>query len=493
MQSGAPTQLARLFAIGIILWPLTLSTSRAQGVSASDCRDVETCRQMALDARARGAVELFHDLAWRAIQTGRPEDPELLFLLARAQSLSHRPTDALVVLGRLARMGFAFDALTHEDLRSTRELPGWPAVASLLARANEVEPKPAPAAAAPNRAAAPKSTAAPPRRPGAPQNAPSPTAAAVTTPSPPAAAPPAAGLSRVETTIDPLPVGDAVHFSTERYAPGGLAYDAVSKRFVFGDREGRRLIVVGEGSTNAVDLIRAESARFHDVTALEIDSRRGELWVASSDPRSGNGALHHLQLISGRTLAIVDVPPALTPVRLLDVTVGRSGAVYLLDAAAGRILTSRSATKTLTVLFPLEAAMPTSLAISGDERSAYVAHPNGITHVDIDTMKPSAVTAPPGIDLTAFERIRFSGQTLVGTQVLGDGTRRLMRLTFSRNGRAVSAASVIGQLAADTGPSYTTIVGDDLYYLVTRDAAANRPGDASAHGVDILVRKIPLR
>ena len=36
-----------------------------------------------------------------------------------------------------------------------------------------------------------------------------------------------------------------MRFSTEGFALGGLAYDAVSHRFVFGDRLGRKLIVVG--------------------------------------------------------------------------------------------------------------------------------------------------------------------------------------------------------------------------------------------------------
>ena len=69
------------------------------------CPDVGACRQAALDAAARGDFETFHDLAWRAAQKGRPNDPELMYLLARAQSLSGRPGDALVMLRRLAQLG----------------------------------------------------------------------------------------------------------------------------------------------------------------------------------------------------------------------------------------------------------------------------------------------------------------------------------------------------------------------------------------------------
>ena len=81
--------------------------------------------------------------------------------------------------------------------------------------------------------------------------------------------------------------GDTLRFSTDRFVAAGLAYDAVSRRFVLGDQQNRKLRVVGEGLDHAVDLVRAESAGFLDVRALEIDVRRGDLWVASSDESRG--------------------------------------------------------------------------------------------------------------------------------------------------------------------------------------------------------------
>jgi hypothetical protein len=97
-----------------------------------------------------------------------------------------------------------------------------------------------------------------------------------------------------------VPAPEAVRFSAERFAVGGLAYDAVSHRFVFGDRQGRKLIVVSEGSNHAVDLVRADSAGFQDISAIEIDAKRGDLWVASAAAADGAGMLHRLQLVSRR-------------------------------------------------------------------------------------------------------------------------------------------------------------------------------------------------
>ena len=89
----------------------------------------------------------------------------------------------------------------------------------------------------------------------------------------------------------------------------------------------RKLLVVGEGSDHVVDMVRADSAGFQDVTAIEIDPRLGDLWVVTTGPTDGTGALHKLQLISGRVLSVFDASPELRPVRFADVTVTPSGVV----------------------------------------------------------------------------------------------------------------------------------------------------------------------
>src|SRR5262245_36709608 len=126
-----------------------------------DCKDWQACRQLALDAAERKDYEAFHDLAWRTMQAGPKNDGALMLLVARAQSLSGRPHDALVMLQRLATMNFPTDAATSEDFARVRALPGWA----------ELEPKmagtAAPAAPTPRSAA----TTAPSATPPAPSSA----------------------------------------------------------------------------------------------------------------------------------------------------------------------------------------------------------------------------------------------------------------------------------------------------------------------------------
>src|SRR6267142_5085907 len=131
--------------------PVDTSTTALQSPRDVGCAEWRDCRQLALAAADRGEYETFHDLAWRAVQTGPPKDPALMLLLARAQALSGRPHDALVMIQRLAEMGVPSDADTNQDFSRTRQLPGWPEVSALIDRLMHPDPpRGASAAAASN-------------------------------------------------------------------------------------------------------------------------------------------------------------------------------------------------------------------------------------------------------------------------------------------------------------------------------------------------------
>ena len=104
---------------------------------------------------------------------------------------------------------------------------------------------------------------------------------------------------------DPGVVGvgeDRLHLAAGALEPVGLAYDSASRRFVVGDGHDNKLIVADEVFNHVNDLIGATSAGFGRLSAVEIDTRRGDLWVTSSEA-NGLASIHKLQLVSGRVLA----------------------------------------------------------------------------------------------------------------------------------------------------------------------------------------------
>jgi len=293
--------------------------------------------------------------------------------------------------------------------------------------------------------------------------------------------------------VERTSVEETARFSTQPFVPGGFAYDSASQRLLFGDVTGRRLFVVGEGSVRTADLVNAESAGFDDVTAIAVDAKRGELWVASSRT-SESGALHRLQLISGRALAKLPVPGE-GPMRLSDLAVTGDGTVLILDSATGRVFVRRPGATTVTLLTLLKEPSPVSITASDDGRSAYVAHGEGITHIDMSSQRSSRRAKPldaaKGIALGGFAFIRWHRDGLVGSQLQPDGSRGLVRLRLDREQTSVRQATLAEDPASGEGhATFAAISGDDLYYVV-----AERPENLTAGSplTDVRVRRVTLR
>jgi len=386
------------------------------------CPDAAACRTEAEAAAARGAFETFHDLAWRAVQKGRPNDPALMLLVARAQALSGRPEDALVMLGRLADMRAPID-LTLPEFDRVRQRPGWAALESRVTGA------PAPAAASPAPAA--------PRAPDAPG---APDARGVP--------PPADGLE-----FDP-PAG---------FAPLAMAYDAVSRRFVIGDAPSRRLLVIDEVSRHVVTYVSAASAGFYDdLTGFAVDDRRGDLWVVSA--KSGEGAssiLHKLQLVSGRVLMDVRPADAAPPVRFVAVAVAADGTVFALDAAGRRVFRVRPGARTIEVAQPIETRGATALA-AADDHTVFVGSESGLLRLDLDARTAQAIKGVD--DLGGFASLAWRNGALIGVQ-RAQGTWLVVRVALDASGTRAQPRAI---LAASASPIVGSLAGGSFYYVADR-------------------------
>ena len=440
-----------------------------------ECQDWQECRQQALDAVARHEYERFHDLAWRTVQKGPPRDPELMFLLARAQSLSGRPHDALVMLGRLAAAGFMTTAATSPDFERVRSLPEWAEVRSQLALAwVRIDQLPT-ASGRPQRRS---------RGTGLPSST-SAYRGAVST-APPGLVAPSAPDARDASTPGassippPLSVEEVLRLPSGAMKPAGLAHDGVSGRYVLADSAHRKLVIVDERAHHLVDLVDAASAGFNDITALVIDARRGDLWVVSGSEADGEHAaasvLHRVQLISGRPLASWPLPKSFGPARFADVDVGDGDTVFVLDEVGRRIfpVSPRAGRFGTPLRVPFEGL--TSLAIAGNS-DAYIAHASGIARVSLSGGGTVAVRSAPGVELKGFERVRWDNGRLVGIQKRPDGSHVPVRLRLTAAGTRVIAADIIETPTPIDDPTTVAISGDSFYF-VTREAPG---GDLAIH------------
>lgn len=302
--------------MGVLAAPLLLVLLLQQ--APATCGDLSSCRAAALEAQGRKDFEAFHDLAWLTYRKGRADDPELMLMLARAQSLSGRPSDALVMLQRIIARGIATDAATSEDFARVRALPRWK---ELFGQA-DAAPSPAGAAATAPAAEAPRS-ASPPSSP--PPSATKPAAPSPSVPSAPGgeAAPPKAsgnatstgaaapsGVSPAKPNRTGRPSGAPLSFTT-LLRPTAFAYDAVSKRYVIADRDARRIAIIDE-NTGQVSTLAGTQAALGEIGGIAIDPQQGDLWVVSTS--DGESRLHKLQLISGRVVSTIPVTGGKAPI-----------------------------------------------------------------------------------------------------------------------------------------------------------------------------------
>ena len=420
-----------------------------------ECRPWQECRQLALESAGREDFETFHTLAWRAVQTGPKNDPDLMFLLARAQSLSGRPGDALVMLQRLAKLGKQTDAATNEDFRRVRALPGWADAADKDEARTKPDVAPAPA-------------------PGNP--------------------PPAHRTTREKSTAkEGMPPAESLRFTTAPFTPAGLAYDGVSRRFIVGDRHARKLAVVDEFSHHVANLASAQSSGFGDIDALEIDSRVGNLWVVSNDAaigresdarpqpgRAGQPTLHKLQLVSGRLLASYRLPERFGEARFVDVAATSDGTVMVLDTAGNRLFRLGAKGRDFELTATLPEPHPVSLAPASSDL-AYVANQDGVLLVDVASGAVTPLKAASGLDVTGITRLRWYKGNLVAVQKAEGGSYRAIRIALARNGRTAASIDVLDASLATADPTAATVSAGMLYYLAAGD------------GAEMIVRKVTLQ
>jgi hypothetical protein len=454
-----------------------LSISIQDPSARPECKEWHECRQLALEAASRQDYETFHDLAWRAVQAGPKNDPALMYLLARAQSLSGRPADALVMLQRLAQMGTKTDAATNDDFRRVRALPGWAEFDASAAPSSETQPSAA--------------STVQPRPAGQPASSLRDAAASATTPPAASARPLDAAPKVVEPRASAAAAApiESIRFTASSSTPAGIAYDAVSRRFIVGDRAGSKLTVVDEFSQHVANLASAQTAGFGTLAAFEIDPRQGNLWVVSGDaPNSpsataSNGAppvhttLHKLQLVSGRVLQSFILPEQFGAARFTDVAVTPDSTVLVLDAAGQRIFRLRAKTSDLEVAATLSSP-PSTIAPAPDGR-VYVATAEGVVVVDFSSRTATPVKAPSDVDLAGLFRLRWYKGALVGIQQ-SNGSYRAVRIALDSSGRRAVRQQVLDASLATADPTAATIAGGVLYYL------------ASSAGAEMVIRKIAL-
>jgi hypothetical protein len=242
----------------------------------------------------------------------------------------------------------------------------------------------------------------------------------------------------------------------------GLAYDGVSGRFLIGDRQDRRLVVVGERSGRLASLAGSD-AGFNEVTAFEIDTAEGDLWVVSASTSLGVSTVHKLQLVSGRVLTSIAIPSEQAPARFSDVAVNPQ-TVLVLDTEGRRIFRVGKKGKALELAARLGVPNVASLAPTS-ETSAFASYDLGLLHVDLTSRAITVVEPDAKTDLGGVTWLRWHRGALLAVQKAAGGAYRVLRIRLDSAGRSVRGVDVLADDIALAGPTSATVSAGSLYYL----------------------------
>jgi len=272
--------------------------------------------------------------------------------------------------------------------------------------------------------------------------------------------------------------------------PEDIAYDAKTRRFFLSSvREGK--VFTADGKPFA----QAEWS----VLALRADAKRRTLWATvgwvphcaiCKDADKDKTALLAFDLDSGGLRQRVESP---VPGLLGDMTLGRSGDIYVSEGIHGAVLHLKPGGRQLERLdaegeFP----SPQTPALSADEKILYVPdYVRGIAAMRLQDHHVEWLQPARDIALSGIDGLYVVGDGFVAVQN-GTSPARLVRFSHDLKKMRVLEADTPGL----GEPTHGVIIGDDFYFI-----ANSGWGDYDAEGkkkvgtppVESSVRKVKLR
>lgn len=387
----------------------------------------------------------------RAARAFAPDDPAVLYYLARAEALTGEADSALATLERLARQGVARDLAADSAFIPLRT-----------------------GAATAQRFAAVLASLQAAARP----------------------------LARSDTAFV-LPDPD--------FIPEGIAWDATGGRFLVGSLRRGGVLAIGRDGQPAPFIGAGDG--LDEVLGMKVDARRGRLWLAmltedSTAPRfmSGSGgraALHAHDLRTGARVARYPVPDSAGPHLLNDIAIAPGGDLYVSDSEGRALWRLRSGAQRLERVHhdANHFTYPNGVAVSGDGRRLYVAHMEGLSTMALDGAGAGQlvrVATPAGVSAGGIDGLYACGDGLVAVQRLLD-FQQVTRFALSPDGQRITGSEALERRHpaydfATTGAiangAFTYIANAQLGRLRSGGATAPRP--AGAAPVKSLALRLPL-
>ncbi len=241
--------------------------------------------------------------------------------------------------------------------------------------------------------------------------------------------------------------------------PEDIAFDAVTQHFFL-------------ASVRRAKIIRNDGRNFAvtdwPVLALRVDPRRRILWAATGwvahcaqckKTDVDKTALLAFDLDSGQLKQRIE-----SPVKGLlgDMTISRSGEIYVSEGIHGAVLRLRQGAKELERLdVPGEFPSPQTPALSSDEKTLYVPdYVRGIAAMTLSTRHVTWLKPADDIALSGIDGLYIYRDSFIAVEN-GTSPPRIMRFSLDLRRQEVLEANTpeLGE------PTHGTMVGDTFYFI----------------------------
>jgi len=267
--------------------------------------------------------------------------------------------------------------------------------------------------------------------------------------------------------------------------PEALARDPITDSWLVGSLAKRKIIRLAPNGT-ASDFV--SDAALLRVVGIHVDSTRSLLWFATWAPRAPSAThaedlasdtrLFKCDLLTGHILRRYAPPDSEGDHLFNDLAIAPNGDVFITDTDQGAVYRIRSSVDSLELFLqpdPQRFSDANGIALSGDNRTLYVAFVEGIARIDVRTRAIARLPVLAPGSTAAIDGLYWYRGTLIGVQHL-PGLDQVARYDLAPDGRSIRHINVLER--ADSLlhlPTTGALAGGHFYYIA--NSQFDRLGD----------------
>lgn len=370
--------------------------------------------EAAYQKREYGAFLEAMEQAWQVA----PDQPDVLYGLARASALAGKSAQAIKALDKLAAMDLGWNAPQDPDLASLRDLPGF---RSFLAKLDKE------------------------RRP-------------------------------VAKSVPAFTLTERDLF------PEGIAYDPVSGAFYLTSVAKRKIVVRDKSGAVSDFISPGQDGFLSGLGIKVDAQRRMLWVCTADTPRmeghgpatAGLSGVFTYDLATKKLLKKFVLDATTGPHMLNDLVLTSQGGAYVTDSLAGAVYSIAPGQDNLLLLTPYGYYLaPNGIALSPDESRLFVAYAGGVATVNLKTGERGELAHPAKMALGGMDGMAFYRDSLIGIQ---SDARRVARFFLNKAMDKVDRMEVLeahNPLFAGI-PTTGTLDGDAFVYIA--DSQVNAVG-----------------